>query len=141
MKKEIVVAIVFGVVLGLIVAVIMIIKLRQLEGKKNGPFSNEAQISPEVKNTAQIQQLVITQPSDGTIVGQNSVTIKGKASKNSLIVVESAIKDQAFKNDKGDFSIDFPLARGENVIDIAVYPQNSQLSSQKKTVKVYWLKE
>ncbi len=138
MKKEVVVAVIFGVILGLVVAVVMIVNLRQIEGKKKGSISNEDQISPQVQNL-QLQQFVITQPTDGTIVSKNSITIKGKASENSLIVIQSPIKDDAFKNNKEDFSIDFPLALGENVINIAVYPQNSQLTAQEKTIKVYFL--
>jgi hypothetical protein len=141
MKKEVGIAIVCGVILGLIVAAIMISKIRQLENPKV-KLPSEAQISPAIKNlNSQIKTLEIAQPGDQAIIAQNSVQIKGKAVKGSLIVVQSPIKDILLTNKDESFSITVPLALGENIITIASYPKGTQQRSQEKTLRVYYLDE
>lgn len=140
MKKEIIVAIVFGVLLGLIVAVIMVVRVRQFGGENRLPGQN--QVTPKVTaKNSQLQPLEITAPANDTITDTNKITIKGKALKNSLIVVESPINDLIFKNDKEDFSFSFPLSLGENVISITAYPKDTKLNSQTNTLRVYYLTE
>lgn len=140
MKKEMIVAIVFGVLLGLIVAFLMVLRVRQSGGQNK--ISTENQITPKVMTkNSQLQPLEITSPSADSITDKNTITIKGKALKDSLIVVESPIKDLAVKNSKEDFSISFPLSLGENIILITAYPKNAKLNSQSNTLKVYYLTE
>lgn len=140
MRKELIVAVVFGVLLGLLVATGMVIWLRSVDPQKAAQIAG-TEISPKAKNRGSIQPLEISQPADGTIVKDKEVTIKGKASKDGLIVVQSPIKDVIYENKKESFSIDFPLALGENIIAIAVYPKNSRLAPQQKIIKVYYLDE
>lgn len=139
MKKEIIVAIVFGVIMGLIVAVVMVLRVRQSGGQS---LFGGNQVTPSVsaKNT-QLQPLEITSPAPDSITGTDKITIKGKALKDSLIVVESPINDLAVKNSKEDFSINFPLSLGENVISITAYPKDTKLNSQTSTLRVYYLTE
>lgn len=140
MKKEIIIAIVFGVLLGLAVAVLMVLRVRQ-SGEQN-KISTENQVTPKVvAKNSQLQPLEITSPSADSITDQDTITIKGKALKDSLIVVESPIKDLAVKNSKEDFSISFPLSLGENIISITAYPKSTKLNSQTNTLKVYYLTE
>lgn len=140
MKKEIIVAIVFGVLLGLVVAVLMVLRVRQSGGQNKIPTEN--QVTPKVMaKNSQLQPLEITSPATDNITNKNTITIKGKALKDSLIVVESPIKDLAIKNSKEDFSISFPLSLGENIISITAYPKNTKLNLQTNTLKVYYLTE
>lgn len=140
MKKEIGIAIFCGVLLGLVVAAVMISRIRTLENRRGLP--GEAQISPAVKNlNAQLQTLEITEPKDQAVVLKNSVRIRGKTVKNSLIVIQTPIKDVLMNNKAETFSADVPLALGENVIVIASHPKGIQQSSQEKTIKVYYLDE
>ncbi len=140
MKKEIGIAIIFGVVLGLIVAAVMISRIRTLENRRGLP--GEAQISPAIKNpNAKLQTLEITEPKDQAVVSKNSVQIKGKTVKNSLIVIQTPIKDVLINNKDESFSANVPLALGENIIVIASHPKGVGQSSQKKTIKIYYLDE
>lgn len=140
MRKEIIVAIVFGVLLGLTVAVVMVVRVRQFGGQ--GKIPGENQITPKVaaKNT-QLQPLEITAPGPDTITDQNKIAIKGKALKDSLIIIESPINDLAVKNAEEDFSINFPLSLGENIIAITAYPKDPKLNPQSSTLRVYYLTE
>ena len=140
MKKEILIAIVFGVLLGLIVAVVMVVRVRQFGGQNQIGAGN--QVTPKVTaKNSQLQPLEITSPAQDNITDKKTITIKGKALKESLIIVESAIKDLAVKNKKEDFSISFPLSLGENVISVTAYPKDTKLNSQTSTLRVYYLTE
>ncbi len=140
MKKEIGIAIFCGVLLGLVVAAFMISRVRLLEQKVKQP--SDAQISPAVKNlNSQIQTLEVSEPKDQIIVSNNSVTIKGKTIKGSLVVIQTPIKDILLSNKEESFSADVPLALGENIITIASYPKGTQQRPQEKTLKVYYLNE
>ncbi len=139
MKKETIAAIIFGIVLGGIVAVFILIKNKEIQLAKNKtikPQENTAQAPTSV--TVNFAPLEITEPHDRGIVSQNSITIKGSFTKNSLVVIQSPIKDLVFKSDQERFSKDFPLALGENVIRITAYPSNKQLRTQEKEIRVYY---
>ena len=141
MRKEIIVAIVFGVVLGLGVATFIIFNLRRAE-TKNIQTLNTAGPSPVVKsNNSKIQPLEVSTPFDNALFDSKNIKIKGKASKESLIVVQSAIKEVVFKNEKEDFEIDFPLALGENKITVAAYTVDNTSTPQVKLLNVYYLDE
>ncbi|OGK17965.1 hypothetical protein A3G67_04720 [Candidatus Roizmanbacteria bacterium RIFCSPLOWO2_12_FULL_40_12] len=141
MKKEVGIAIFFGVLLGLIVAVVIISRIRLLENQKVKLPSN-VQISPAVKNlNSQVQTLEVTEPKDQAVVSKNSVKVKGKTVKGSLVIIQTPIKDIVVNSKEESFSADVPLALGENIITIASYPKGSQQRSQEKVVKVYYLDE
>ncbi len=142
MKKEAIIAVVIGILLGGVFALIIINKNKEIQLKKSKTIapkkeSNFFKKPPQVK----IQQLEIIKISDGTIVNENKINLPIKAVKNSLVVIQSPIKSLVFKLEKDQFSVDFPLALGENVIRIAVYPQDRKLHLQEKELRVYYLKE
>ncbi len=140
MRREIIIAIVFGVLLGLIVAVVMVVRVRQFGGQNQIGAGN--QVTPKVTaKNSQLQPLEIISPAQDNITDKKTITIKGKALKQSLIVVESPIKDLALKNEKEDFSISFPLSLGENIISVTAYPKDPKLNSQTSTLRVYYLTE
>jgi hypothetical protein len=138
MKKEAIIAIVFGIVLGSIVAVFLILKNKErlLEKSKTITPLEKNQTS-QAKNGG-LQLLEITMPGDRDVVYKGTITIKGSFTKNSLIIIQSPIKDLVMKNDRGQFSVDFPLALGENVIRVGAYPQDKQLRSQEKEFRIYY---
>ncbi len=141
MKKEVGIAIVCGVLLGLIVAVFMISRIRQLENQKV-KLPSDAQISPAIKNlNSQIQTLEVSEPKDLVIASSNSIKLKGKTVKDALVIVQTPIKDIFVNVKDGSFSVDVPLALGENTITVASYPKGAQQRSQEKTLKIYYLNE
>jgi hypothetical protein len=143
MKKETSIAVIFGIILGVIVAFFVIFQNKENRMNKNKPLNISSKITPTTKpsNLATIVPLQLTEPSDNAITNKNNIKIKGKVNKDSLIIFQSPIKDLIVKNDKEDFSIDFPLALGENVIRITVYPKDKTLSSFQKELKVFYLDE
>ncbi|MDO8610688.1 MAG: hypothetical protein Q7R95_09150 [bacterium] len=142
MKKETIAAIVFGIILGSVVGIFLITKNKEKQLDKNKAIVT-VNTTTQTSKAASVntQTLEITVPADKAIVYQNSITIKGNVAKNSLIVIQSPIKDVVFKSDTNQISIDFPLALGENVIRISSYPQDKQLRSQEKEIRIYYFNE
>ncbi|MFZ6035010.1 MAG: hypothetical protein ACOYUB_02590 [Patescibacteria group bacterium] len=141
MKKETLIAIVFGIGLGGLVALFILIKGKDLEMTKNKVISPKISNRQDLVKPANLtfQSLDVTAPEDGIITDKNSITISGKAEKGSLLVIQSPIKDVTKVIENSDFKIDFPVALGENTIKIVAYPKNKTLRPQEKNLKVYFL--
>lgn len=144
MKKETIIAIILGLGLGAAVAVFLIFQTEQKKIENTKTIANNLKITPtsvQAKNNQNFQPLEIVSPEDMNITGKDSITIKGKAVKNSLVVIQSQTKVITFENGKEDFSVNFPLILGENVINITAYNKKLQLEPQTKELKIYYLDE
>ena len=142
MKKEVLIAIVCGVLLGLVVAFVMVRQIREMEINKEGQINTNVGKTVRSDTPQDGQNLEITDPITDAVVEKNSATIKGKAQKGSFLVFQSATKDLIVKQDKGNnFSVNFPLTAGENVISITMYPQDKQLRTQEKNIRIYFLEQ
>lgn len=142
MKKEGILAVIFGIFFGGLLGLFLVFQTNQNQLLKNKVISSNQQNNQLVLQKNEIfQPLEINEPNNKTIVNTNNINISGKAQKDSLIVIQSPIKDEVFKNDKTEFKINFPLVRGENVIKIVVYPKNKQFNIQEKNIKIYYLEE
>ncbi len=139
MKKETILATVFGVLLGLIVAVILILVLRP-SGKERIERTKST-LTPKISKNSNLMPLEIKEPSDRKISEDNTIKITGKAKKGSLIIIESPVSQEVLTNKQESFNIDFPLTRGENLITIRAYVDKTQTVPQIKTLKVYYLNE
>ncbi len=142
MKKETIIAIALGICLGLVVAVIVTLKTRNTETKKVTPISNTLHVTPTiVAKNLQASSFELTEPQQEAIVTKNSVLIKGRAPKGSLIVIQSPIQTLTFTNDTENFEKTFSLALGENVILATAYPKTQGGSGIERELKVYYLDE
>jgi hypothetical protein len=142
MKKETITAIIFGIIMGSVLGIFLISKNKRDQLNKTKVIAPTTIINQKTKaieiNT---QVLEITQPQDKEIVYKNIITIKGNITKNSLIIIQSPIKDTVINSEKEQFSTDFPLALGENVIRISVYPNDKTLRTQEKEIRIYYFPE
>jgi len=141
MKKETIIAIIFGIGLGTILAFFVINRNNETKLTKNKVIAPSGIVNKTITTpvNTQIQAFEITSPQDGVIVDKASILIAGKAEKNSLIIIQSPIKDLSLKNTQTNFSTDFPLALGENTINISVYSSDKNTVPQEKTLKIYYL--
>ncbi|VVA43434.1 conserved hypothetical protein [Candidatus Roizmanbacteria bacterium] len=140
MKKETITAIILGLIFGGVVAVFISLKSKDIELSKNkviAPLEEKSSSSSLVG--AEMEPLEISEPANNGIVEKDTIRFKGTASKDSLIVIQSPIKDLAIKNTQGKFDLEFPLALGENSIKIVVYPKEKQFRPQEKYMKVYYI--
>ena len=140
MKKETIIAIFLGLLFGGIVAVFISFKSKEIELSKNKVIapSKENVLSPNLTGT-EIQSLELSEPANNVIFDKDIIRFKGTAAKDSLIIIQSPIKDLTFKNIQEKFDLEFPLALGENSIKIVVYPKEKQFRPQEKFIKVYYI--
>jgi len=138
MKKETIIAIIFGVFFGAIFSFFFIdSSKKQFQSPKL--LSNLITITPKNKVTEIVSQnLEIITPENNSISNQKQIVIKGKAPKKSLMIIQSPIKDITFENENESFTIDFPLAYGANQISIFSYPKNSPTPLFKNLI-IYYL--
>lgn len=143
MKKEPIIAITFGILLGIGVGVFILNKT-SASASKNNPIAQGNNVlqnaKPKRANDAQIM-FEISSPVEGTTVSEKTITIKGKATKDSLLVMQSPAGQEVLKNEKEEYSMNVPLALGENIINVTFYPKDSATEYQEKTLRVYYLPE
>jgi len=140
MKKESLIAVVLGLIFGFVFAIFIVLGLSQNKVEKENILVSEKKsvtFSPTKK--LNLELLTIDKPKNNLIVSKNQITIEGSVSKDSLVVIQSPIKDLVFQNKDKKFKVDFPLALGENVIKIVVYPKFSNIKIQEKTLFIYYL--
>lgn len=140
MKKETMVAIFLGLLFGGVVAVFISFKSKDIELAKNkviAPPPNK--VSSPNSSGMKLLSLELTEPADRAIVENNTVRLKGTALKDSLIVIQSPIKNLIVSNKQEKFDLEFPLALGENSIKIVVYPKEKQFRPQEKFMKIYFI--
>lgn len=143
MKKETIIAIVLGVVFGSGVALFLVFNTSKENQTKVIPVATTSGITPVVaKNTTvTVKPFTLTEPEQNSVTNEESILIKGKASKGSLIIIQSPIEYVVKTLEKDEFSEEFPLALGENVIQISVYPKETKAGVQERTLIVYQLDE
>lgn len=137
MKKEVIIAIVFGVGLGLTVAFFMVRQIRTMEmGSGSQIKTNTGKV--KLSNILQsAQNLEIVSPASDAVVDQSTIQIKGKGEPGSLMVIQSVAKEIVEKQKKSEFSVTFPLVAGENTISITMYPQDKTVRTQTKVIRVF----
>lgn len=140
MKKETIVAIFLGLLFGGILALVISFKNKEIQLTKSKIIAppKEKNVSPNLSGT-ELQPLELTEPADKAIFESNIMRLKGTAAKDSLILIQSPIKDLAVQNLQEKFDLEFPLALGENSIKIVVYPKEKQFRPQEKSIKVYFI--
>lgn len=143
MKKETIIAIVLGVVFGSGVALFLVFNTNKQSQTKVIPVATNSRITPVVaKNTtSKVQTLTITSPEQNSVINEKNIIIKGKATKGSLIIIQSPIKYVVKTLAADEIAEEFPLALGENVIQVSVYPNDGNVGVQERTLTVYQLNE
>lgn len=138
MKKETSIAIVMGIVFGLLFSFLVIVNTQKNQSVSQKTSTQKTRpVTTEQQTVA--QPMTITEPSDGAVIADPSVTIKGKTDKNSLVIVQTQVKDISFTTKSEEFEQSVPLTLGENVIHINAYPKNSNGKIQEKELHVYYL--
>lgn len=141
MKKEGIVAILLGFVLGGIVSFFIISSNQPKQTLPEAKKAKDNLLIGTKKKTDEFQPLEIINPQNNTIFDKPSVNFDIKLPKNSLVIVQSPIKDYIFQSEKDRTNFQFSLALGENVIVITVYPKDKKIPEQKKTIYLYYLKQ
>lgn len=141
MRKETVIAIVMSIFLGVGIGFVVLFQSRKGDEAKVIPVTADTAQKKIVKNVIPESKMLLTisEPKDKTIVKTNKIIIKGKAGKNSLIVIQSPINNTAFKTKTDTFSATVPLALGENTVSVSAYTGSS--NPQETTLLIYYIEE
>lgn len=134
MKKEVLIAIIVGFSLGLIIT--FGIYRAQKSLSERAESKNTTEESAQIEGTANIS-LSITQPEDGSITDEDTITIGGISKKHALITIISSEDHQSTQADElGNFSVEFSLDVGENIISITSFSDDD--AKQEKTISVVY---
>ncbi len=141
MRKEALIAIILGVVLGIGGAAFLIIKTT-FQRNQNLKLPQAQDSGRNVVGAQKdIVTLEVTTPQDGAIVTAPTIIVKGKAQKNTLIIIQTQIKETIAANQNGVFTATVPLALGENTLMVTAYPKDAKIPPQYIPLKVYYLDE
>ncbi len=132
MKKEILIAIIIGFVLGLVITFGIWTANKSLkEGSTNQPQETvENNNNPTPTQTQEKMQLTIISPEDNDLVNQEKVQIVGKTSPGAEVAAAYPDGEKIIEADEnGDFTLDITLVGGGNEITISAFDnQNNEIS-------------
>ncbi len=134
MRKEVLVAILIGALLGGVVAFgiwranLALVPKRESLQTEQTPQSS----TPEDKQTS---SLIITQPENNSIVSEGKVTVKGAALPNSTVVILANNDDLIIQTGKdGGFEQEVELEGGPNEITITAYDEAGNETTETLTL-------
>ncbi len=120
MRKEVLWAIIAGIVLGLIIAFGVYRINSSISGKKNNNTSLSTP-TPKPTNLGEFK-IVLDKPSDNDVVTQNTVTVSGLTKALSWITISGEDGDYIIQSDgSGVFSQDVSLVPGINQIRVTAF--------------------
>jgi hypothetical protein len=133
MKKELFLAILIGLVVGLVI-VFGVYRTRTVFTPKNdNPILTE---SPSPEASADIlSNLVIHSPLNESIQNKEEVTIAGSTNNNEFVVI--MINEEEFvttSDESGNFSISAILEPGSNIIEINSITEDGKITTEELTV-------
>ncbi len=132
MRKEVLYAIIFGVILGGII--LFGINLANNSVTNLPPESNPplvTQPTPSVtKNTFEI-----ISPQNHAVITEKTITLTGKATPNTSIAITSELDDLILEvSSEGNFSAEINLLAGENTLTVSNLVKDSLIETESITV-------
>jgi hypothetical protein len=135
MKKEILLAVLIGLVFGLIITYGIYRATISLSAppKSTTPSATPSPMAETLSNP----NLTIISPEDESVVSDRTMTVAGHTLPNSYVVI--FINDQEHittPDSEGNFSIQAELESGSNIITVHAVDEDGKLSKQELTVVV-----
>jgi hypothetical protein len=135
MKKEILIAIVIGFVLGLIITFGIWTANKSLQDNNAVPQAQENESQPIVnensQNVEEKMSLSITSPQDNSLLDQEEIEITGKTSPSANIVILFEEGEEIIQADgQGEFKKTITLSGGANEITITAVDQDGNEASK-----------
>ncbi|HUV46682.1 MAG TPA: hypothetical protein VMW29_00975 [Candidatus Bathyarchaeia archaeon] len=135
MKKEIIIAIGIGFILGLIITFGIYTANRALKEQKNPQQELPSDGSPASPNPSPMLLLEITEPEDNLVVNKNKVTVSGKTEPKAAVALMVEDYDNLLiADEEGVFSDELPLISGANEIRVAVISKNGEKQEKVLTI-------
>jgi hypothetical protein len=136
MKKEAVIAIIGGFILGLIITFGIVTAQKSIKEKSAPPTIVPTVIPlPTVPSIS----LFINSPQNNELVKEKVTMVSGSTDPNSMVsIISTTDRNSAVADPQGNFSFPIELISGVNLITVASY--NPQGISIEKNLKVIYLK-
>lgn len=132
MRKELIIAIVIGLSLGLILTFGIYTANQAIKQKKTVKTIEVVQATPSPLPPA---ALIIENPENNLVVTKTPLTINGKTSPKAVIAVYSEENESFGQADEnGLFAISLPLSAGSNKIIVQSINQDNLTETQKLTI-------
>lgn len=135
MKKEVLLAIIIGFGIGLLITFGIYTARTALENNpKPSPPPQNPTNSQEPTATLSAQ-LTITSPLNDTLIDNDTIQLKGKATPEAIITVITSKNQQIVSaDDQGDFTTAVKLAGGANQIDITAFTAEGSKTETKLNI-------
>lgn len=125
MKKESLIAVFLGIAAGIGIA-LWVVKGARQSNDNSKKVVDESQITPSITVSNFVTEpLLISSPEDGSVVESDTVTIKGRAPKGSLLIIQSSSDEVIVEHEEENFSEELALTAGANEIVITSYTKNT----------------
>lgn len=137
MKKETLIAVSLGILMGAIVAVLLIFNVREKAAKEKKIISPKP--TPTIVAVKfDSQAFEISKPATESYTDKNTIQIEGKAPKNALLIFQSAAGEKVIQVETNEFKTDFPLILGQNQIKITSYNKNE---IDEKKLQIFYIEK
>jgi len=135
MKKEILIAIAIGFILGLVITFGIWTANKSLQQNNKTQKTEVGENQPIVTETSSTEDgqipLTISSPEDNSLVDQEKIEIVGKTKAGATIVILYEKGEEVFQADEqGEFSQEITLVGGANEIKITVFDTEGNEANQ-----------
>lgn len=141
MKRDVIIALVAGILIGGISALTIINLPSFLRSGSKPQEVNLTQPSPSITQNIIIQtDLEISKPQDGSISDTKNIDLTGQTLSGSMVIIDTD-KDSSILIAGKDGSFRSPITLGEGVNTVYVTAYDSKGDSRIKTINVYYTPE
>lgn len=133
MKKEVLVAVVLGVIVGLIITFGIYTANTALQ-RRSRQINAIPSPTPTAENSKQ-SSVIIYSPENDTLTDKDTIQLSGLTTPNAVVVIFVNDKPVVTTADpKGNFSADLSLVGGSNVVTIVATDENGKQSQEQRSV-------
>ncbi len=143
MKKDTIIAIFIGFIIGL-VAALTLVNFPHLLRKEIGisfqlpsffsPSTGKQTVTDKKKSDKSENAFKITSPPDQSIQENSKITIKGTVPKNSTLIISTTTQDNIIDATDGSFTHDITLTEGANNFNITSLVDNGITETKRLTL-------
>jgi len=136
MKKEVIFAILFGIIVGLVVMFGIYTANTALRQTTSQNAKQEATPPPlNKKEGLEQSSLTILTPENNLLTDKEKVTLSGKTySEATVVVIVNEVENIVFADETGNFSFELSLNGGSNVIETISINKNGEQSKDTRIV-------
>jgi hypothetical protein len=121
MKKEVIIAIIIGIGIGLVITFGIKTAQESLSKELQNPQPELTVNTPEVIE-APVHQIEITSPKNNSVIEKNTVSVSGTSTPFSMIgLISTTDQNATMADNQGNFSLMASLTAGVNILTLSSY--------------------